>query len=157
MLNYKAQGLKFLVYLVYLTCLAVVIWQGIQCFDRYFSKPQGTQLSVVSAKNQLFPSFTICKKEKKPFNTSLLQYCGIENDHKYRFYKYANPQHPDKVCQDPSLLWNAVRVVTKPEDLIETVKLRFFDSTGRDEVTIWSNEAKTKNLWLENDHRYYGR
>ena len=41
-------------------CLAFVIWQTIQCMEKYIDKPQGTAISMKKSANLPFPDVTIC-------------------------------------------------------------------------------------------------
>ena len=60
-----------------LACFAFVLWQSVQCIEKYIENPQGTKLSLQHTReiNQ-FPAITIC-----PFSWSNdidhLNRCGL--------------------------------------------------------------------------------
>ena len=44
-----------------LACFAFVLWQSVQCIEKYLSRPQGTKLSLHhTSEVQQFPAITIC-------------------------------------------------------------------------------------------------
>ena len=145
---------KLVLYTTYLTCLGVVLWQGVQCFAKFFSNPQGTRLSVVKSKGQNFPSTTICSLhlKNKPFNEEFIKNCGIKSVSKYKYYNFSNPNHPDEKCRDPKKF--VEEAMLKPKDFISQVSVTFFSTTGRDVEELW---PKNSSLWWPNDHRHYGR
>ena len=40
--------------------MAFVIWQTIQCMEKYIDKPQATKISMKKSGNLSFPAITIC-------------------------------------------------------------------------------------------------
>ena len=66
-------------------CLAFVIWQTIQCMEKYIDKPQATKISMKKSADLSFPSVTICGlfgknengKETGLNETYLQDVCGL--------------------------------------------------------------------------------
>ena len=62
-----------------LACFAFVMWQSVQCIEKYIEKPQGTKLSLkhTSQINQ-FPAITICLySSNNKFDKDHLKKCGL--------------------------------------------------------------------------------
>ena len=64
-------------FLITIACFAFVLWQSIQCIEKYIAKPQGTKLSLLhtSEINQ-FPAITICEISNK-YDIDHLNRCGL--------------------------------------------------------------------------------
>ena len=64
-------------------CLAFVIWQTIQCMEKYIDEPQSTKISMKKSGNLPFPSITICSsfgrvEDEMGLNETYLQnVCGL--------------------------------------------------------------------------------
>ena len=62
-----------------LACFTFVLWQSVQCIEKYIEKPQGTKLSLkhTSQINQ-YPAISICPYDKgSKFDEDHLKRCGL--------------------------------------------------------------------------------
>ena len=100
---------------VFLLCLGIVIWQCWRCLEKFLSKPQGTQLSIVNSAGEMFPSVTVCRAFLN--NLTILSNCGITHHQYYREAIWSN-QDIDG-CGDPKELFYST--TSKLEDLISEV------------------------------------
>ena len=77
--------------MIYVYCIGFVMWQCSGFVEKYIADPQATSLGY--AKNEQFPSITICNNVKtKQFNEKRLKECGIN---RYNFDPI------DKFCNSP--------------------------------------------------------
>ena len=86
---------------VFLLCLGIVIWQCWRCLEKFLSKPQGTQLSIVNSAGEMFPSVTVCRAFLN--NLTILSNCGITHHQYFREAIWSN-QDIDG-CGDPKELF----------------------------------------------------
>ena len=65
-------------FFITLACFAFVLWQSVQCFEKYILKQQGTKLSLLhtSEINQ-FPAITICAGWSDTYDKDQLKKCGL--------------------------------------------------------------------------------
>ena len=66
-------------------CFAFVLWQSVQCIEKYIEKPQGTRLSLQHAsKIHQFPAITICPAIlSNTYDADHLIKCGLRYDNNY--------------------------------------------------------------------------
>ena len=71
----------------FLFCLIVVIYEAVNCIQKYISKPTATEITVESTASlpaALFPKITLCPERQDIFerknylNSTHLKLCGIE-------------------------------------------------------------------------------
>ena len=65
-----------------LACFAFVLWQSVQCIEKYIENSQGTKLSLQhTSEIHQFPAITICPytMDNRPsqFNIAHLKRCGL--------------------------------------------------------------------------------
>ena len=61
-----------------LACFAIVLWQCVQCIDKYIAKQQGTKLSLQhTSKINQFPAITICAAWSDTYDKDHLKKCGL--------------------------------------------------------------------------------
>ena len=117
---------------VFLSCLGIVIWQCWRCLEKFLSKPQVTQLSIVNSAGKIFPSITVCRAYLQ--NLTILSNCGIT---KHQYYREAIWSNQDiDGCGDPKELFYSTTV--KLEDLISEVHIRSFNKS----TTVFDNKTK---------------
>ena len=59
-----------------IACFTFVLWQSVQCIQKYIAKPQGTKLSLHSTSQiHEFPAMTICSSH--PYDKDHLKRCGL--------------------------------------------------------------------------------
>ena len=76
----KNNFVVFVSTILFLGCAAFVAFRGYRCFDKYFKKPENTEISYKSSKNHPFPSFTLCVNEKDGYNDNQLKECQLDRN-----------------------------------------------------------------------------
>ena len=68
-----------------LACLIFVLWQSVQCIEKYIEKPQGTRLLLQHISEiQQFPAITICPYYLyHKYDEDHLIRCGLRYDNIY--------------------------------------------------------------------------
>ena len=108
---------------MFLCCLGIVIWQCWRCLEKFLSKPQGTQLSIVNSAGKMCPSITICPDTSN--NSTTLLGCGIK---KFEYLSGAIWSNQDiDGCGDPKELFYST--TWKLEDLVSSVSVTSFDNS----------------------------
>ena len=118
--------------LVFLCCLGIVIWQCWRCLEKFLSRPQGTQLTIVKSAGKMFPSVTVCPATSN--NSTLLSVCNIKQKLYYKKGIWSN-QDIDG-CGDPKELFYST--TWKLEDLVSAVSVTSFT----DSVTKFENATE---------------
>ena len=81
---------KFILrYTILLLCLAFVIERSVQCFKRFFKKPQAVEIKMTDGTNDILPHFTFCSKTR--YNPNVFEECGLEimwEFHTYVFFSF---------------------------------------------------------------------
>ena len=74
-------GIKQSAYVsISLACFAFVLWQSVQCIEKYINNPQGTKLSLQrTSKLHQFPAITICPAFQM-YDEKQLKKCGLRYD-----------------------------------------------------------------------------
>ena len=117
---------------VFLSCLGIVIWQCWRCLEKFLSKPQVTQLSIVNPAGKMFPSITVCRAFLN--NLTILSNCGIT---KHQYYREAIWSNQDiDGCGDPKELFYST--TSKLEDLISEVHVVSYNKS----TTVFDNKTK---------------
>ena len=134
---------------VFLCCLGIVIWQCWRCMEKFLSKPQLTQLSIVNSAGNLFPSITVCPAKSN--NSTIFSDCGI-TESQYRQGGIWSNKDIDG-CGDPKELFYST--TWKLEDLISEVHVKSFNNSAN---SLFDNKAKFFYPVDRNDfNRFYGR
>ena len=60
--------------LIFLVCFSFVVYQCVQCVQKYLDEPKGIDLSMEDGTGEIFPDFTFCSKAH---NLNVLKKCGI--------------------------------------------------------------------------------
>ena len=110
---------------MHLCCLGIVIWQCWRCLEKFLSKPQVTQLSIVNPAGEMFPSVTVWRAF--PNNFTILSNCGITKHQYYGEAIWSNQDIDD--CGDPKKLFYST--TWKVEDLISKVRVMSFDNNDK--------------------------
>ena len=76
-------AIKLCIYFsISLACFTFVLWQSVQCIEKYIEKPQGTKLSLKhTSEIQQFPAITICSAYG--YDNETLQRCGLRYDNTF--------------------------------------------------------------------------
>ena len=130
---------------VFLCCFGIVIWQCWRCLEKFLSKPQVTQLSIVKSAGNMFPSVTVCPATSN--NSTILSDCGITRHQYYREAIWSN-QDIDG-CSDPEQLFYST--TWKLEDLISEVQVKSFNNSAN---SLFDNKAK---FFYPVDRNEFGR
>ena len=131
--------------LVFLCCLGIVKWQCWRCLEKFLSKPQGTQLSIVNSAGKIFPSITVCPPTLN--NLTSLKDCGIK-EYQYKYKSIWSNQDIDG-CSDPEELF--YRTTWKLEDLVTEVQVTSFNYSTN---LLFDNKA---NFFYPVDRNHFGR
>ena len=68
-------------FLITVACFAFVLWQSVQCIQKYIENPQGTKLSLQNTREiHQFPAITICPWYNDLYNEDHLEKCGLRYD-----------------------------------------------------------------------------
>ena len=59
-----------------LFCLAFVLDRSVECFKRFFDKPQGMKIEIIDGIDEILPHFTFCAA--KLYNRSVFEECGVK-------------------------------------------------------------------------------
>ena len=136
---------RFFRALVFLCCLGIVIWQCSRCLEKFLSKPQGTQLSIVNSAGKMFPSITVCPPILN--NLTSLKDCGIK-EYQYKYKSIWSNQDIDG-CGDPEELF--YRTIWKLEDLVTEVQVTSFNMSAN-----LLSDIKA-NFFYPVDRNHFGR
>ena len=82
-----------------LACFAFVLWQSVQCIEKYIVNSQGTKLSLQhTSEIHRFPSLTICpytvekqypyRPRPSQFNITHLKRCGLRYNNNFTTAKF---------------------------------------------------------------------
>ena len=76
----KNNFVVFVSTILFIGCTAFVAFRGYRCFDKYFKKPEHTEISYKSSKNHPFPSFTLCASPDDSYNDDQMRECQLETN-----------------------------------------------------------------------------
>ena len=115
---------------IFLTCIGVVTWQCMKCFNKFISKPKGTHVSIMNtASGILFPSISVCPNPIEGIlKSEILNECGLSKEDYFFHAKWSN-QSIEK-CADPKTLYHDI--IKKPKDIIQQFLVQFWDLSTLD-------------------------
>ena len=100
----KNNAYVFVSTIFFIGCAAFVAYRGYSCFDKYFKKPEHTEISYKSSKNHPFPSFTLCASKSASYNDNLMKECQLERSEYVDGSKWVGKGGIN--CTDPKILHN---------------------------------------------------
>ena len=109
----KNNFVVFVSTVLFIGCAAFVAFRGYRCFDKYFKKPELTEISYQSSKNHPFPSFSLCFSEKDSYNYNQMKECQLEHSEYLDGVQWVGKGGVN--CTDPKNLHN--QVAANSEDL----------------------------------------
>ena len=103
-INLATKGIQWI---IFIACLIAFVWLSSDCTWKFFSCPQGVEISTRPQTALDFPAISFCPYWRAykmgnpaPFNLTKLEFCGTDLDTKF------NGSKPS--CQDPKEAWKDV-------------------------------------------------
>ena len=133
-------AIKSIQFIIFLACLIAFVWFSYDCIWKFFSCPQGVEISTQPQTALDFPSISFCpywsafkKGDPAPFNWTKLEFCGTDLETKF------NGSKPS--CQDPEEVWKDMTPRLKDFGLIE-IRL-FYTDVSVTSISLDENDS----LW----------
>lgn len=103
--KHESKIIKSVSWFTFLTCTIGFGITGYQCFEKFFSYPQGVDISLTPQHEVDIPSLTFCSSTSgKIFKQDQLAECGLkQEDLQSRFIGFGSPD-----CEDPVIFWNKI-------------------------------------------------
>ena len=135
-------------------CILFVIWQCIQCIQKYKEHKKGTEIKIESSILHPYPSITVCasknhgtKNDQLMINKTRLNDCGIKTVKDYRVKYEWIGKVENKTCKNGTLLYESI-VIDDHTKLIKNVEI--VNNYENDD----ENSEKLKPNWDFIDYRY---